>query len=69
MLGFFDDFDTPEVLLYIMPGKRVMIAGNKHHPGALPAFAQYFLYDVIMRLRPEPLAFELPAIDNVTDQI
>ena len=46
-----------------------MIARNIDHAGAVTRFSQQFLDDVIMFLRPVEAFFQLPAINDVADQI
>ena len=38
----------------------------RHRPAALP---QQLLHDIVVRLRPVPARLQLPAIDDVADQI
>jgi hypothetical protein len=46
-----------------------MIARNIDHAGAVTRFSQQFLDNVIMFLRPVEAFFQLPAINDVADQI
>ena len=46
----------------------VVVAGNEDHPRALADLAQQLLDDVVVGLRPVPVALELPAVDDVADQ-
>ena len=63
------DRDLTEIVTDVMPRRLVMIAGNIDHARAVPRLAKQLLDDVIMFLRPVETFLELPAIDNVTDQI
>ena len=47
----------------------IMITGNKNNIGALLGFLQHRLHNIVMGLIPEPTTFQLPAIDNIADQI
>jgi hypothetical protein len=46
----------------------VMVARNENHARALAGLAQQLLHDVVVGLRPEPAAAQLPAVDDVADQ-
>jgi hypothetical protein len=49
--------------------KFVVVAGDIDDARALARFAQYFLNNVIVLLRPVPGASKPPAVDNVANQI
>lgn len=49
--------------------KIIVVSGDVGHLGAFPHFAEQFLDDIIMRLRPMPAPLEHPAIDHVADEI
>lgn len=46
-----------------------MIAGNVNDLRALACLAQHLLNEVVVRLRPEPVHLQRPAIDDIADQI
>jgi hypothetical protein len=46
-----------------------VVAGDEHHPRAAPDFAQQFLDDVVVRLRPVPAGAQPPAVDDIADQV
>ena len=46
-----------------------MIARDTDHAGAVTRFSQQFLNDVIMFLWPVEALFQLPAVNNITNQI
>ena len=46
-----------------------MVARQIDDAGALARLAQKLLHDVVMMLRPEPAGTQLPAIDDIADQI
>ena len=47
----------------------VVIAGNPNHFRAFARFAEQFLDHVVVRLRPIPVAPQVPQVHNVADQI
>ena len=63
------DLYATEMVVYKTAGKFVMVAGDKHHMAAFARFAQQLLHHVVVRLRPIPFALELPAINDVADEI
>src|SRR5262249_42068453 len=52
-----------------MAAERVVVAGNVNDRRALASFSQDLLDDVIVHLRPEPAAAQLPTVDDVADQV
>ena len=64
-----DHFDAAEMRAVIVAQELVMVARNIDHAGALARLAQELLHDVIMGLWPIPARFQLPAIDDVANQI
>ncbi len=52
-----------------MAAELVVIAGDVDDARALARLAQDFLHDVVVRLRPIPSAADLPAVDDVADEI
>jgi hypothetical protein len=57
-------FDAQEVA-----GGLVVVAGDVDHLDALAGHAQNLLHHVVVGLRPVPAALQLPAVDDVADQI
>jgi len=49
--------------------KLVVVAWHKHHLGALARLAQDLLDDIVVRLGPEPAPAQLPAVNDVTQQV
>ena len=49
--------------------KHIVIAGDEYDARAFARLAQEFLNHIIVRLRPVPALFQLPAINNIADQI
>ena len=64
-----DDFDAAEMRAVIFAQELVVIARHVDDARALARLAQQFLHDVVMRLRPVPARAELPAIDDVADEV
>ncbi len=67
--GFVGDLDTAEQPARIIAGEFVMVARHEDHARAAIDLAQHFVDDVLLGGRPVPAALQLPAIDNVADQI
>ena len=63
------DFDAAEIRPAIIAQSFIVIARDEDDPRALAHFAQEFLYDVIVRLRPGRSAFYAPKIDNVSNKV
>ena len=61
--------DAAEGMAGIAARELVMVAGHEDHPRALARLAQHLLHHVVVRLRPEPAPLQLPAVDDVPDQI
>jgi hypothetical protein len=49
--------------------KLIVVARNKNNAAAFAGTPQQLLHYVVVGLRPVPLAAQLPAVDDVTDQI
>ena len=49
--------------------KHVVVAGDEDNARTFARLAQQFLNHIVVRLRPVPALFELPAINDVSDQI
>src|SRR5262249_51491502 len=65
----FDHFNAAKMRAVIVTQKLVVIARDVDHVRALARLAQELLYDVVVSLRPVPAAFELPAVDDVADEV
>ena len=63
------NFDAAERDLAEVPAERIVIAGYVDDFGAFARLAQYLLHHVVVRLRPEPSPLELPAVDDVPEEI
>src|SRR5262249_25838407 len=64
-----DDFDAAEMRSIVVAQKLVVVAGQINDSRTLARLAQEFLHDVVMMLRPEPAGAQLPAVDDIADQI
>jgi hypothetical protein len=51
------------------PRKLIVVAGYKNHPVSLARTSQQFLNHIVVGLWPKPPAAQLPAIDDVPDQV
>ncbi len=69
MDGVFHHVDAAEMGAVIVAQEFVVIAGNVDDLGALAGLAQYFLHEVVVRLRPVPAGLQRPAIDDIADEI
>ena len=58
----------PNVVLDVPARELVVVARHEDHARALARLAQQLLDDVVVRLRPVPVAAQLPAVDDVADQ-
>jgi hypothetical protein len=67
--AFVHHVDAAEVVFHVAARELVVVAGHEHHTRALARLAQDLLDDVVVRLRPEPLAPQLPAVDDVAHQV
>jgi hypothetical protein len=65
MDGVFHDLNAAEVRAVIAAQKFVVIAGYINDARTLARLAQYFLYDVIVGLRPVPGRAQRPAVDDI----
>jgi hypothetical protein len=70
--GFMDPvlrhLDAAEVVLQVLAGEFIVVAGDEDHARALACLAQQLLHHVVVGLRPVPAAPQLPAIDDVAHQ-
>ena len=64
-----DHVDAAEMGAVIVAQELVVIAGQIDDARALARLAQQLLHHVVMVLRPEPAGAQLPAVDDVADQI
>ena len=67
--GFFHHFNATEMVLHKITREFVMVARYVDHAAAFAHPAQEFLHHIVVRLRPIPFASELPAVDDIADQI
>ena len=67
--GVLDDLDAAEMRAVIFAQELVVIAGHVGDARALARLAQQLLHHVVVRLRPVPARAQLPAIDDVADEI
>ena len=64
-----DHFDAAEMRAVIIAQKLVMIARQVDDARALARLAQQLLHHVVVMLRPVPAGAQLPAVDDVADQV
>ena len=69
MDGVFHDVDAAKMRAVIIPQEFIVIARHIDDLGALARLAQYFLHEVVVRLRPVPVRSQRPAIDDIADEI
>jgi len=67
--GGLGHLDAAEMGAVIVAQELVVIARNVDDARALARLAQEFLHHIVVRLRPEPAGAQLPAVDDVADQI
>ena len=63
------DLDTAEMGAAIISQGGIVIARDIDDLRSLARLAQQLLHNVIMRLRPVPVALEPPAIKNISNEI
>ena len=63
------DRDFTQIIAKIMAGSFIMIAWDIDNVGTAAGFAQQFLDDVIMFLRPEKAFLQLPAINDIANKL
>ena len=61
--------DAAEMGAVIVAQELVVVAGQIDEAGAFAGLAQKLLHHVVVRLRPIPARPQLPAIDDIADQI
>src|SRR5215475_9770942 len=67
--GILEHLDAAEVGTVVIAQELVMIARNVEQANSFARLAQQLLHDVVVKLRPIPGGAELPAVDDVADQI
>ena len=67
--GALAHLDAAEMGAVIVAQELVVIAGHVDDAGALARLAQQLLHDVVVRLRPIPARSQLPAVDDVADEV
>src|SRR6516164_4474592 len=67
--GVLDHLDTAEMSAVIVAQEFVVVARQVDQARALAGLAQQLLHHVVVRLRPVPARAQLPAVDDVADQI
>ena len=63
------DRDAAEREPEVVPRRLVVVAGDVDDLRALARLAQHLLDDVVVRLVPVPAALQLPAVDDVADEV
>ena len=66
---FFPNFDAAKGMAGEGPGKFVVVARYIDNMAALAGTAQKLLHHVVVALRPEPAAAQLPAVHDVPHQV
>ena len=69
MHGIGHHLDAAEMRAEIVAQELVVVAGNVDEPRSLAGLAQQLLDHVVVGLRPVPAGFQLPAVDDVADEI
>ncbi|NJZ82794.1 hypothetical protein GO280_01406 [Ralstonia solanacearum] len=67
--GVLGHLDVAEVQAVELARHLIVVAGDEHHAGALARAAQHLLHHVVVRLRPVPAAAQLPAVDDIADEV
>ena len=62
-------FDAAEMRSIIVAQEFVVVARQIDHPRALARFAQELLNDIVVLLRPKPARAQLPAVNDIADEI
>ncbi len=65
----FDDGDAAQVQPDELARQLIVIARDVNDLRALARAAQDLLHDIVVRLRPVPALLQLPAVQDVADQI
>jgi hypothetical protein len=69
VLCLLDHLDAPEVVAQVLARKLVVVSGHEHDARSFASLAQQLLHDVVVGLRPVPAAPQLPAVDDVADEV
>src|ERR671931_2067498 len=67
--GVLEHLDAAEMGTVAVAQELVVIAGNVEQAHAFARLTQQLLHDVVVKLRPIPGGFQLPAVNDVADQI
>src|SRR5215468_3894072 len=67
--GLVAELDSSERERREVTSKRIVVARDVDDRRPLAYLAQDLLHDVVVRLRPEPAPAQLPAVDDVTDEV
>ena len=67
--GILEHLDAAEMGAVVVAQELVMIAGNVEQADAFARLAQQLLHHVIVKLRPIPCGFQLPAVDDVAYEV
>ncbi len=67
--GILEHLDAAEMRTVVVAQELVVIAGNVEQAHAFTRLTQQLLHDVVVKLRPIPGGFKLPAVNDVTDEI
>ena len=71
--GHMDDLlghlDAAEVGAVVIPQEFIVVSGDIEQLNAAATLSQQFLHDVVVGLRPVPAGFQLPAVDDIADQV
>ena len=63
------DLDAAEIEIDELPDRFVVIARHEDDPRSLLRLLQHVLHHVVVRLIPIPAPPQLPAVDDVADQV
>ncbi len=69
VLGLGADVDAAEGKAEEVAHRLVVVAGDVGDARALARLAQHLLHHVVVRLVPVPAALQLPAVDDVADEV
>lgn len=67
--GALDQADSAETHAEKLFEKLIVVAGEKRYAGFLPVLAKQFLDEQIVFFRPKPFPAQLPAINEIADDI
>jgi hypothetical protein len=63
------DVYSAEMGATVVAQEFIMVAGNVDDSCSFASLTQQFLYDVVMRLRPVPPGAQLPAVDDIANEV